>query len=85
MRLLATEASGRIDPLYATDFLPSIVSAPVLVSRSHLAFQHPANQHRNGGMLLSRFPASPPSHFFTNRDGDLLQDEISVSLTRQHP
>jgi hypothetical protein len=80
MRLLAADASGRVDSSNAADFLPSIVSVPVLVPCSHLAFQHPANQFGNSRILFSPLPASPSSGFLANPYPDTLQHEISVAL-----
>jgi hypothetical protein len=85
MRLLAAEASGRVDSPNAANFLPSIVGVPVLVFSSHLVFQHPAHQFGNSRILFSRLLANPSSRFLANPDPDTLQHEISVALNTLIP
>ena len=58
---------------------PLVVSAPVFVARPHLVFQHPADQLGDGGALLGGSFPGPQRRLLAHADGDLSQQEFSVT------
>jgi hypothetical protein len=76
MRFFPAQAISSIDPWYFPNSLQPPVRLPILIPllipRPHLVLQHATHQARDGGVLLGRFLARPPRHFFRDSDRDVL-------------
>src|SRR5260370_11574992 len=84
MRLLPAKAAGCINSLDSADLFPPIVSTPVIVAGSHLAFQHPSNEFGHRRVLFSGFLTSPFGGFLANRNRNLFYHEFSVTRTSSY-
>src|ERR1035441_3570086 len=63
------------------DALPLLVRRPVLLCLAHLVFQHASDQFGDRRILFGGLLARPPERVFLDRDGNVLQHELSVTRT----
>src|SRR5579863_9575591 len=81
MSLLPVHATGSIDTLHGRESLPLSIGSPIVVTGAHLAFKHTPHEFGNRSIFFSGFPACPKGDVFVNRDGHVLQHDLSVTRT----
>src|SRR5579864_3151332 len=72
MSFLAAHAAGGVDTLDGGHSLPLSISAPIVITGTHLALQHTADQFRDRGIFFSCLAARPKRNVLSNSDGDVL-------------